>query len=1242
MLIKPTVVRNLLLFIYAAAAFCLPVAAAESPGSSPRITQDIDDTARVSLTGTTPGAVRTAHDLGTMDGSRSLRRILLVLTPSSQQREALQHLLESQHTKDSPDYHHWLTPEQFAAKFGPSDDDLAKIKGWLQSHGLKPTSVGRGRGWIEFDGSVEQINRAFRTSMHHFEANGQRHIANSSDISIPSALAPLVGGVLSLNDFRARPAHARVMSVKRNSQGNLVSVDPNYTTTDGNGNTVHYLAPADFQKIYNVSPLLAKHLDGKGTSIAIPGRSDIYLADVQTFRRLFGLPRNDPNFIINGPDPGLPSADDVTESSLDVEWAGAVAPAATINFVVTANTDTTDGISLSSAYIVDNVISPIMSVSYGLCEALMGPTQNQFYDSLWRQAAAEGITVFVSTGDVGAAQCDGDLQRAGQEPRGPVSNGHSINGLSSTAFNIAVGGTQFDEGAKATTYWSNGNTGSFESALGYIPEQVWNESCDPALTQSGANCPYGQTDYNLASGGGGPSTCSRSSVDRQGNVQCIAGYPKPSWQKGTGVPDDGVRDTPDLSLNASPDDDGYLTCFFGSCETQTVNGQTVLTQAAIVGGTSAAAPAMAGIMALVEQRHGVFQGQANYVFYKLAQMDAAASCNSSARTAPTRSSPCNFNDITLGNNSVPGLVGYGSSNTEWAAGPGYDMATGLGSVNAANLVANWTADSLSASKTQLTSNTTVLSHGQRLTLAIDVAPAKGSGPVPTGDVALITDKYGAIGSVALDGTGHFYGPVNDPPGGTYNLTARYGGDGNFSPSSSAPISLTVAPEGSTTSFQLTVFDPTLNKVVPYAGSSQYGYPVFLDVQVAGRPGGGSPTGTINIRDGNTVVLSSPLNAGGSAHISTGFGAPYTFEAGAHTVSVQYLGDHSFTPSVSPRTPLNIGKQQVLTEVGISAPNVPVGQPVFLTGSLVSGYTFLGFPYQLFPTLPTGTMQFYDNGVPLGKPIILMNESGNPQAPYTPTFSGTGVHNITAAYSGDRNYAAVSGNNPQNSVSSFNVIPATGAATVTTIVQSPTAVTYGQSLTYIVTVTPVAKGGPVPTGQVWINGRNGGFDNIIDLVNGQGVAVEQPGAGSDQLYAQYMGDSYYAPSTSPIFITTVARANTRISLTTPSASVSSGEETSLNFVVAAYHFGESEYYQPSGTVEFFSAVNGGIAQAITAPLGLGPVTTQGDSGLSVRVTLPKGTNIVTARYSGDFYLNPETSAPVKIVVRSSEAPSGEER
>jgi subtilase family serine protease len=311
------------------------------------------------------------------------------------------------------------------------------------------------------------------TSMHQFSVNGQTHISNSSDLSIPKALTPVVAGVLSLNDFQKQPAHSKLVTVKRNAQGKAVPVNSNFTSTDGNGNYYFNLAPADFQTIYNETPLLNNGVNGTGISIAIAGRSDVSLGDFQTFRQIFGLPQNDPNIILNGTDPGFPNfGQDWIESTLDVEWAGAAAPGATINLVQTASTDTTDGIDLSNAYIVDNAISPILSLSYGECEALMGPAENVFYNALWQQAATEGITVFVATGDGGAAQCDADLQNAGDEPQGPALYGPSINGMASTPFNVAVGGTQFNEAGNYLTFWSPNNASASGSALGYIPEQV--------------------------------------------------------------------------------------------------------------------------------------------------------------------------------------------------------------------------------------------------------------------------------------------------------------------------------------------------------------------------------------------------------------------------------------------------------------------------------------------------------------------------------------------------------------------------------------------------------------------------------------------------------------------------------------------------------------------------------------------------------------------------------------------------
>ena len=1202
------------------------LAAAQSPGPPSRITQSTDETTRTTLKGSTPAALKTANDLGVVDGARSLHGMILTLTPSTSQQSSMKSLLSGLHTKGSSNYHKWLTPEQFATEFGPSDDDLAKVKAWLQSQGLSPIRVARGRQWIEFSGTVQQVNSAFGTSMHQFSLNGQTHIANATDISIPQALTPVVAGVFSLNDFRKEPAHSKPVLMKRNAQGKAVPANPDFTSTNGNGDYYFNLAPVDFQTIYNETPLLKNGVNGAGISIAIAGRSDISLDDIQAFRNTFGLPQNDPNIILNGTDPGYPNfGQDQVESTLDVEWSGAAAPGATINLVESASTDTTDGIDLSSVYIVDNALSPIMSVSYGECEALIGPIGNAFYNALWEQAAAEGITVFVSTGDGGAAQCDANLQSANLEPQGPAQYGPTINGLSSTPFNVAVGGTQFNEANDYAAYWSPNNTTASGSVLGYIPEQAWNESCDPTLPEIGTNCPFAQTYYVLEGGGGGPSNCSQASIDSQGNETCLGGYAKPAWQTGTAVPKDGVRDTPDLALNASPDDDGYLLCVDGSCQTESVNGQNVLSQWDVVGGTSASAPTMAGIMALVEQKNGSFQGQANYVFYKLAAMDTASSCNSSTMTNPTQGSSCNFNDITMGSNSDPGLSGYGTSTAQWSAGVGYDMATGLGTVNAANLAANWNNVSVAGSATTLTSSGTTVTHGQPLTISGTVSATGGSGSIPSGDVVLTTDKYGDVADLTLNASGNYSGAVSNLPGGTYNLTARYSGDGNFASSTSAPVSLTVGSEASAVSVDFDIINPATLAEAPYTGTTQYAFPFYLNVTVKGKSGQGLPTGAVNVLNGSTVVLTAPLTSGGTVSIPTGGTAAYTFPVGANQVSVQYLGDNSFNAGTSAPQQITVQKQQAITYVGISAYNVPAGQPVFLIASIPPGYGSI---------IPTGTFQFYDNGQPLGSPIAIVNNGAiYATTTYAAKLTTVGMHAITVGYSGDANFTAVSGTDPNHAYPSyFQIASAAGAATSTSIVQTPTAVSFGQSFTYTVKVAPAKAGGPAPTGQVAIN-SNGGPTGSITLVNGQGSAYLQSDTGTYQVFAQYQGDSNYAPSSSPIISTTISKFTPPVSLTTTAPYVLTGQQTSLNMVVTGFSYGQYGSDQPQGTAQFFTSVNGGSQQAISPPIILLPSQPQMNAGVSIRASLPTGTNVVTAIYSGSTEFNSVTTTPVTIVVTS---------
>ncbi len=370
--------------------------------------------------------------------------------------------------------------------------------------------------------------------------NGELHYANASDPQIPEALAGVVGGTATLHDFR------------RQSMRTTKLAAPDFT----NGGS-YYMAPADFATIYNLAPLYSGGFDGTGKSIAIAGRTNINMSDVQTFRSYFGLPVNNPQIIVNGANPGITSDED--EAVLDVEWSGAVAKGATIKFVVSASTYASDGVDLSAQYIVSNNLAPVMSTSYGNCESSMGTTELAFFKNLWQQAAAEGISVMVSAGDSGAAGCD-------QGSEATAVGGTAVNGLCSTTYNVCVGGTQFADTSSYSAYWlSSSNATTKESALSYIPEMAW--------TQSGSV----SGGSGLWSTGGGAS----------------AVYAKPSWQSGPGVPGDGKRDVPDISLAASSHD-GFLIYEKGSLY--------------VIGGTSASAPAFAGIMALVNQKTGSAQG----------------------------------------------------------------------------------------------------------------------------------------------------------------------------------------------------------------------------------------------------------------------------------------------------------------------------------------------------------------------------------------------------------------------------------------------------------------------------------------------------------------------------------------------------------------------------------------------------------------------------------------------------------
>ena len=529
---------------------------------------------------------------------------MLVLRPDRVQEQALQALIHAQHDPNSPLYHKWLTSEMYAERFGISGNDMAAVATWLRGHDMTvEEAAGAGRV-LQFTGTASQVEAAFHTPIRQYKVAGEVHHANANDPEIPRALADVVSGLVSLHDFRSQPA---LVVRKLTKSGN---------TWYYNGIPQSALVPQDLARIYNVNPLYTASVDGTGQSIAVIGRSNIDIGNVRTFRSSFGLPANDPQIVLAGKDPGILCGGDEVESYLDVEYAGALAKKATVKFIVAASTAVSDGIYLASQYAVNNNVAPIVSLSYGLCERAVGTVGNQLLNSLWQQAATQGMSVFVSSMDSGAAGCD-PMEAA------VATKGLGVNGLGSTPFNTAVGGTQFDDVFNRGTYWSATNDPTTQaSALSYIPELTWNESAS-----------------GLFASGGGMSSL----------------YAKPTWQFGLGVAADGKRDIPDVAMAASIQDAYKIYA-----DNQMMG----------VGGTSAATPVFASIMALVLQKVGQRQGLVNPVLYALAYNQ-----NYSSGAAV-------FHDVTKGTNTVPGVTGYN-------AGAGYDMATGLGSVDATQLVNHW-------------------------------------------------------------------------------------------------------------------------------------------------------------------------------------------------------------------------------------------------------------------------------------------------------------------------------------------------------------------------------------------------------------------------------------------------------------------------------------------------------------------------------------------------------------------------
>lgn len=1144
-----------------------------------RIASPIDSARSITLQGTATRIPKNAEDQGIVRSDLRLERLLLLLSPSPDQQMALSQLLDSQQDRNSSRFHQWLTPEQFGGAYGAAPGDVQQVKAWLQAQGFEVTGVSKGARWIEFSGSVQQVQNAFHAELHDYLIHGESHIVNTRDLAIPEALSPVVAGIVSLSDMFKRPELIFGGEVARNSQGGWDYVDPATTSPSGS----HFLSPADFATIYNVEPLYNSKIDGSGVTIAIPGRTDLGLSDIQAFRQAFNLPLTYPNVIVNGTDPGF-SDYDVPEAALDMEWAGALAPGAAIDYVISASTETTDGIDLSSAYIVDNNLASVLSVSYSACEANLGTTENAFWNSLWQQAAAEGISVFVASGDSGAAGCDAPSDPNNQ----PATHGLGVNGLASTPWNTAVGGTEFNEGTNASTYWSATNGSNTQSVTGYIPEKVWNESCDPTVT--GAQCPNNK--YALWAGGGGVSSI----------------YSKPSWQSATGVPADSMRDVPDVALSAAAHD-GYLICYYGSCQFAGGNGfPTTLQDAAVVGGTSAATPAFAGIMALVDQKMGGRQGLANYFLYKIASAETLSSCNSSNLTDPTVSSTCSFYDTTAGNNNVPGQTGY-------SAGAGYDQATGLGSVNAANLISAWANVSFAASQTTLAIGTTTAQHGQPVTVSGSVT---GSGQgTPTGSVTFLSDKYGPVGSAALNGSGSYSVQVSNLPGGQYNLTAVYSGDATFGRSSSAPVAMNVAPESS--SITLAAYN-YINGSAQALTTAAYGDYIYFLATVTGASSQGSATGTVSFYDAGVLIGKAQISGEGGALVVSAYSQPICLTVGQHSITASYSGDSSFAASATSQ-PLAISITRGNAATFFQETSLTVSSTqVALAPFVVSGSGTIG---------PTGTVQFFDNGTAIGGPVAVVQPTGSEAAwAYFQATLTAGSHTITASYSGDTNYLPRSSTNQMT----VQVTNATGIPVHVTLTPASNSSVVGAYTQFTATVTSSQTGGPAITGTLQLYDQYAASDGLpVSVVNGSGTLTMQWSfAGSQTAMVEYSGDTNYASGGAASSTVVIARATPIVQLAVVPPNLQQQVGITATIADPATPGPGQALAGPTGRVQFYDSLNGGQSQ----PLG-SPVNTMLGNQFTIVATqafsLPGGTHSITALYLGDFDFLPTTSAAATVPV-----------
>jgi hypothetical protein len=1048
------VIRFLLLFLVGSVCLC-----AQSAPRPSRIAPDADLSSTVRLPGHVPAWATSSNRVSTTASSRSSQpagtaasdtlRVTFLLSRTPAMQLAFQRLLEEQQSPSSPQYRHWLTPAEIGTKYGPVADEIDAISAWVRSQGLQVAAVSPARTTMIVAGPASAVASALQVTLGTYQVGGKARMAPMNDPAIPRAFAAVISKIAGLTEIGLDPsASMGAVQAIDGAAGQARSTGAHPLYTDPNTG-VHSIAPGDFATIYDVASTTGAGDDGTGVRVAVLGQSDIVNSDITDLQSVMGLAQKAPNqMVVPGTtDPGLVLKDQ-RQSTFEVGRVTTTAPGATVDLLIAGAAD--GGIATALQYNVDELLDPVMSISYSECEPSVSGAEVALYDSYFAQAAAEGISTFVTAGSSGAAGCAASFKAPPQTPPAKAMG----NFLCSSSYVTCVGATEFNDTATGSLYWSGTNGSNQSSAVGYIPEGAWNEPVNPATG-----------DYQIAGTGSGAS----------------AYIAKPTWQTGAGVPNDNVRDIPDVAFSGS-EHDGYFGCLAA------VGADCSQFEKTTFYGGPAGPASMAGVAAILGQKLARTSetgnplaglGNINPMLYLLASTTPTAFHDV---TPISSGGDCTVMTPNLCNNSTPGPAGPTGGVPGDMLQVGYDLLTGLGSLDVGNFV---NAAALLPAPVLTTLSVTApqsAAVGQSVPLSA-VLTFSGSGS-PTGTIYIyFNGQPVANGVIQGNGVSGLQSSFDGP--GTYTVTAAYPGDLNFA--------------GSVASTQVVVSAGTVVGMVVTASPTSItaGQSAVFTATLPGNP---APSGTVTFfSNGAAISGAVPVSSGVATTGSVSFPTAATYQ-----ITAVYSGDTNYLSTTSPSLPFVVNAPAPGNVQGFSLRATPstvvAGQTAVFTATLTGTPT------------PSGTVTFFSNGTAISGAVGLVGGVASTPAVNFPT---AGTFPITAVYSGDANYVKAT----STSLPFVVTAPALIGVQNFSVSANPGTISTGQSAVFTATLA----GTPVPTGNVQFFSNGTAISGSVAIVNGVAAtpSISFATAGTYAITATYGGDGTYAsaPSSPLSFVVT---------------------------------------------------------------------------------------------------------------------------